>query len=66
MDTGGDGRDGSVRVRQTELEVTFRIQMKVSSVLLVMFLLCSPCGLVFNQCVIPLRAHSMFFSVIRE
>lgn len=52
--------------RLTELEVTFRIQVKVSSVLLVMFLLCSTCGLVLNQCITPLRATSMFFAVIRE
>lgn len=57
---------GRFRVRQFELEVTFRIQVKVSSVLLMMYLLCSPCGLILNHHISPLRAHSMFFSVIRE
>lgn len=59
----GMGRFG---VRQIEFEVTFRIRVKVSSVLLVMYLLGSTYSVVLNQHISPLRAHCMFFSVIRE
>lgn len=40
MDTGWETRMGRFCVRQIKLEVTLRIQVKVSSVLLVMLLLC--------------------------
>lgn len=67
MDIGGDVKvenwNGWFSFRQTELEATFRIQVKVSCVLLVTRLLFS---LVLDQNITPLRTSFMFFSVIRE
>lgn len=67
MDIGGEVKvenwNGWFGFRQIELEATFRIQVKVSCVLLVTRLLFS---LVLDQNITPLRTSFMFFSVIRE